>query len=293
MIAIFQNKKAGTIAAIILVAAVIFNTFWAFSNSIGHEITVEVLHDGKRTVLRPAESNTVKAILEEGGIEIGKLDLVDPPLTYVVRYDETITITRRELVKREESQVIPPQTVETYSSLLKEGERRALSEGIPGLRVTRFEQMHEDGKPIEDERKVKTEIVTKPLAGHVLVGNPGVAVSPLRFDGEQLDENGIPESYQSVIRQSRAAGYSARPGAKTASGRDAVVGHVAVNPNVIAYGTRLYITSADGSFIYGYAIAADTGTSLKQGVIGVDLFYSTHEEARMNGIKYVDIYILD
>ena len=77
------------------------------------------------------------------------------------------------------------------------------------------------------------------------------------------------------------------------AGRRADVGHVAVNPDVIPYGSKLYITSADGKFIYGYAIAADTGTGLMQGIVDVDLFYDTYYESCLNGRRIVNIYILE
>ena len=55
----------------------------------------------------------------------------------------------------------------------------------------------------------------------------------------------------------------------------------------------MYIRSADGSFIYGYAIANDTGTGMMQGVVDVDLFYESFLESQLNGRRIVDIYILD
>ena len=79
----------------------------------------------------------------------------------------------------------------------------------------------------------------------------------------------------------------------SASGRRADVGHVAVNPNVIPYGSKLYITSADGSFVYGYAIAADTGTGLMNGVVDIDLFYETYLESCLNGVRYLNVYVLE
>ena len=36
-------------------------------------------------------------------------------------------------------------------------------------------------------------------------------------------------------------------------------GVIAVDPTVIPYGTKMYIESADGKYIYGYAIAGDCG----------------------------------
>ena len=33
------------------------------------------------------------------------------------------------------------------------------------------------------------------------------------------------------------------------------------------YGTKLYITSTDGKFVYGYAVATDTGIAVQKGQI--------------------------
>ena len=54
---------------------------------------------------------------------------------------------------------------------------------------------------------------------------------------------------------------------------------MAVNPNIIPYGTLMYITSDDGSFVYGYAYAADTGTAMMEGHAFVDLYYQTYQES--------------
>ena len=70
-------------------------------------------------------------------------------------------------------------------------------------------------------------------------------------------------------------------------------GTVAVRANEIPYGTRMYIRTPGGGFIYGYAVANDTGTGLVEGVIDVDLFYDTYEESVLNSVRWVDIYILD
>ena len=67
--------------------------------------------------------------------------------------------------------------------------------------------------------------------------------------------------------------YTYRRGA---SGLGLYCGTVAVNPALIPYGTKLYIASTDGRFVYGYAIATDTGTSLLNGSCLVDLYYDTY-----------------
>ena len=70
-------------------------------------------------------------------------------------------------------------------------------------------------------------------------------------------------------------------------------GYIAVNPKVIPYGTKMYIKTADGSVIYGYAVAADTGGFVKNHPTGVDLFMSTRSACVNFGVRNVEIYILE
>ena len=69
-------------------------------------------------------------------------------------------------------------------------------------------------------------------------------------------------------------------------------GTVAIRAAEIPYGTKMYITSPDNRFIYGFAIAADTGVGLMQNIIDFDLFYETYRESALNGRKYLNVYIL-
>ena len=65
------------------------------------------------------------------------------------------------------------------------------------------------------------------------------------------------------------------------------VGRIGVNPNVIPYGTKLYVTG------YGYCVAADCGW----GTIGMgriaDLYMNSEEECEAWGIRNVTMYVLD
>jgi len=71
------------------------------------------------------------------------------------------------------------------------------------------------------------------------------------------------------------------------------VGIVAVDPSVIPLGTKLYIASPDGSIVYGYAVAGDTGGAAYNGDVVVDLFYDTYEECIQFGRRTMNIYILE
>ena len=59
---------------------------------------------------------------------------------------------------------------------------------------------------------------------------------------------------------------------------------------VVLLGTKLYIECADGSFIYGHSIAADTGGAIKGNII--DLCYDTNAECFQFGRRNCTVYFL-
>lgn len=76
----------------------------------------------------------------------------------------------------------------------------------------------------------------------------------------------------------------------TATGVKCRVGMVAVDPRVIPLKSKLYIETADGSFVYGYCTAEDTGGAIKGNK--VDLVMNTKSECFNFGRRTVKVYIL-
>lgn len=77
----------------------------------------------------------------------------------------------------------------------------------------------------------------------------------------------------------------------TATGTTARYGAIAVDPRVIPYGTRMYIVSDDGVYIYGYATAEDCGGGIKGNRI--DLYFDTEDECWDFGRRSCTVYILE
>jgi 3D (Asp-Asp-Asp) domain-containing protein len=88
----------------------------------------------------------------------------------------------------------------------------------------------------------------------------------------------------------RATGYYS-PRGRGASGLGLYYGTFAVDPTLIPYGTKVYIVSTDGKFVYGWAIATDTGSFIHNNRMQVDLFYETYAESVANGVKEVYVYV--
>ena len=111
------------------------------------------------------------------------------------------------------------------------------------------------------------------VPGGVLVGR-----GTLELAGMAVPAGGVAgagDVYKRQVLTGKATGYYSKTG-KGSSGLGLGYGTVAVDPDVIPYGTKLYITSTDGKFVYGYAVATDTGIAVQKGQILVDLFYETY-----------------
>ncbi len=106
----------------------------------------------------------------------------------------------------------------------------------------------------------------------------------------ELDKNGNPIKYKKHLTV-QATAYLAE--GTCATGVKCVPGYIAVNPNYIPYGTKMYIKSSDGKYTYGYAVAADTGGFARNNPTKVDLAFPTNAQCTSFGRRNVEIYILE
>jgi len=237
------------------------------------------------------KGGTVREVLSEYGVAVSDNDLIIPPLGQELREFDEIAVIRREQEVFTEEEVIPYTTNYYYSPDVRPGQETVKTEGENGLKVETYSQLLVKGE-VQEEKLVSRDVVKAPVNKEILIGYKSIPISPLDFDWG-FDENGEPQNCKTVLRSTSATGYNAPDGAKTSTGMPAKVGHVAVNPNVIPYGSKLFIQSPDGRFVYGYAIAADTGSALLSGSVGVDLFYATYAQSAANGVREVDIFVLE
>ncbi|WP_368220887.1 G5 domain-containing protein [Anaerotruncus rubiinfantis] len=255
-----------------------------------HLLEASITVDGATTLYQVKRGTTVGELLYQQGITYDGNDLLSPASDKPLEQGDKIQLQRVEYERYTVDKPIPYKTVHKNTSLLRVGATRTIQPGIDGINTQTYVRRTVDGVK-EDVQLLGEHVTRQPVTETILIGSVA-AVSPLDFDLD-VDEHGKPMEYARLLTEQIATGYSARPGAKTASGRYAVPGHVAVDPREIPYGSKLYIVSRDNSFIYGCAIAADTGTGLMQGIVDVDLFYDTYAESALNGRKILDIYVLE
>ncbi len=121
------------------------------------------------------------------------------------------------------------------------------------------------------------------------------ALAETRSSFKNVSANYVPESYKAVYNMTATA-YTNGPSETgkspgdpyygiTASGVPTKLGIVAVDRNVIPLGSVLYVKG------YGYAVAADTGGSIKGNKI--DLFFNTYNECIQYGRRSTVVYLVD
>lgn len=253
--------------------------------------TVPVTADGQTQEL-VTTGGTVAELLAEAGITPGPDDLVEPALDAEAGEGCAITLRRVAYNDYTQEEIRPAETqyVETSLFYRSQSYTQTVQEGSDGLDLVRYRETWIDGELTAAEETGR-ETLAEMIPNIIKCYGEEAPVS--RFVGPEVAD-GVPvEGVAAVYSGQRATGYSASATAKGASGRRLTYGTVAVNPNVIPYGSLLYITSDDGRFVYGYAYAADTGTAMMEGHAFIDLYYETYAESVKNAVISVTVYVLD
>ncbi len=179
-----------------------------------------------------------------------------------------------------------------YTDELLNGEMDEPTEGVDGVKRVLYRATYADGVK-ESEVPVEEEVITPAQNAIVRVGNRLPSnTSILRKGGTAIDSAGMEFQYVASLYGSCTAYYDADNQGITSIGVPVKVGNVAVDPDLIPYGSLLYITSADGSWVYGYCQAVDTGIAMIEGVTLADLYYDTEAECAVFGRRDMVIYVI-
>lgn len=255
---------------------------------------IKVTADGE-TKEYETSAETVRAALKKCGVELSEDDKlnVDPKAPLKDGMEIIVTRVATEEVKEREEIDYPTQYV--TSDEMYEDETKVLTLGEKGEKEITYKLIYV-GDKLEEKKVVSEEIVKEPVAEVIVKGTkereayeePEIVTSP---GGTFVDAGGNTVSYSQMLVGECTAYYPINP--ITSTGTPAGYGCIAVNPNIIPYGTRMYITSPDGSIVYGYGVACDTGGAAMAGDIIADLCYDTIEECSIIGRRDMIVYILD
>lgn len=248
---------------------------------------VEVTADGKTRTMVLSLGNVTES-LQLAGVALGSEDILSVKRDAKVEGIDKLTIRRVTYSRVTETAAIPFEKVSENSDKVELGETKVSVKGQDGEKKIIKKVKYIDGKAASEE--VISETVTKnPVNEVTLIGTKGAGTTG--GAGTFTDSNGVSVSYKEVLTGSGTA-YTAPAGASTATGVPAYHGGVAVNPDLIPYGSKLYVESTDGSFVYGYCTAVDTGGALEDGSAIVDVFYDTYDECVNWGRRDVNVYVI-
>ncbi len=259
-------------------------------------------------------AKNVSTLLDEQGIELTEQETVMIPLNTMLEDGLVIDIVTEYTEEVEEITEIDFNTSYRNDLSLGEGETKVEVAGVKGEETTVYERHYKDGELVSEEI-ISTEVTKEPVDAVILRGVKVEVYEPESNDDDEevededededdaevsapapsgntfVDLYGNTVSYSSKLTGETTAYTS--DGGITSTGQLAQVGIVAVDPNIIPYGTELYITSPGGGIVYGYAVAGDTGGALMSGRVLVDLYYDTTEECIQFGRRDMDVYILN
>ncbi|MBR2504281.1 MAG: G5 domain-containing protein [Oscillospiraceae bacterium] len=252
-------------------------------------IHVPITVDGG-TINSRIYTGTVKNCLMNAGVMLGEHDYTEPSLNTPVDENTKIRVYRVEYRDTQYEEAIPYETEYKEHSLVWRFKKRqyVLTAGSEGKNLVTHRERYVDGQ-MESSLITKVETVREPV-NEVVLRYKNTPISPLEAPEGVTVTNNVPSSYRTCYTMS-ATGYTAKRG-RGASRLGLYCGTVAVNPNLIPYGTKLYITSADGQFVYGFAIATDTGSAMMANPYAIDLFYDTYKESALNWRNEVLVYVL-
>ena len=253
--------------------------------------TVTVALNDKVQTVHTA-SDTVNDLISEMGIELGDKNLLLTDGNTPISENLKIEIIKKVYREVKETEAIHFTTENVKNNKVKKGIESVKTAGVNGEKVKTYKVLEHNGQVIE-KTLVSEEVTKKPVSKVVEYGTMVVTTdrgaNNNRNHNSGNTQGGKSFSYSRVLDMTA---YAYTGGGRTASGTYVSVGQVAVDPNVIPLGSRLYIEAWDGkSWVYGYATATDTGGNIKGNKI--DLYRNTNRECLNFGVKRAKVYVLN
>ncbi len=236
-------------------------------------VPVTLFQNGKAAELWTGEP-TVAKVLAKAGISTDGVKVFPSPDIKPIAGMNIVLLKSNEQVVRQERE-IPYSTVNRPDSHMELGEQAVVAPGIAGSKdvLVKLIQLA-NGTVVKEDLTEK--ILKEPQEKIVALGTTNIVET----------SRGTMRFKKSFRMEATAyTPWDAGCTGITANGMVARRGLVAVDPSVIALGTRLYIPG------YGMAIAADTGGAIEGNRI--DLCMESLNDALSFGRRDIKVYVLE
>lgn len=271
-------------------------------NHFKKDITLVV--DGKKKEISTFTGN-VEELLIEQEVKYDTNDIINLPLDTKLTDGMNVEVTDVMVKIEKESKVVDFETEIVKDREMKKGTTSVSVEGKNGENELLYEVTYHNGKQV-GKKFIEENVITNPVNKVVKEGTkeeikveevkevkkeeePKIIEEPVKEETtkevEQVKETSESSEVSNLGTHMVVESTSYCQGSVTATGTQARWGVIAVDPNVIPFGTKVYIPQFDKVFI-----AEDTGGAIKGNKI--DIFMENSDDAINWGRRNIDIYIL-
>ncbi len=246
---------------------------------IGRSRPLVIFADGRRIKTR-SHGDTVEAVLRQESIELVDKDYTIPEQGGEVYEDMAIQVIRVEEQVVLEEEPIPFETVWQPDDTFELDNRRLDQAGAPGVKRRLVRVVYENG--VETERVTEEEWVETPPTTEIIAYGTKIVIREIQTPDGKITYWRHFRAYATAYTASTAGTPRDAPWfGRTYTGKPARKGIIAVDPDVIAFGTRMYVPD------YGFGLAADKGVHGKH----IDLCYDD-DKWPPPWHWWVDVYLL-
>ena len=258
-----------------------------------HTVTIEV---GNSLIQVESFGETVGELLDRLGVELNADAVLSAPADSYIHDGMYLTVDYKYHDTQTYTEVIPFTTKTYEDPSLPAGVEAVIIEGRDGqverTSVVTYLKGQETGRVVITEKVLEAPVEQLVAIGTGEAQNVEAQGGLIIGDGIIITADGQVLTYSSTMQVLATAYTHTDEGCDmtTATMTTVRVGTVAVDPTVIPYGTRMFIVTNDGAYVYGIATAEDCGSAIKNA--RVDLYFPTDPECWAFGRRDATIYFL-
>lgn len=241
------------------------------ANYVAFNKEVVLIVDGQEIEVNSLQPD-VQGVLEENEIDYDSNDIISEDLDTSLENGMKIEVKQVDKRTITEKKDIPYDTVIKKDSSLLKGKTKVSQKGKNGKKELVYEAVYQDGKLVS-KNLVQENTIEKSKDKIIKKGTK---------ENKQVESSSKKANLGKKITVSATA-YSGD--GITATGTVPKWGTIAVDPNIIPYGSKVYIPQ------FGkYFIAEDCGGGIKGNKI--DIFMNSESQCNSWGKRTIDIYIV-
>ena len=250
------------------------------------------INNGGQTMVTNSYGETVGELLERINLSLKGDDAIDVALETMTYDGMELNIDRWTTSTEFVYEEVPFETEYVQTNKMLKGDEKVVTEGVNGELKHTAKVVFFNGQEVSREI-IATEQTAEPVNQVIKQGTFEAEKGKLTIgDGVIVTADGEVYTYTHTMKAKATAYTHTDAGCDkiTATGTTVHWGTVAVDPRQIPYGTKMFIVSNDGKYVYGLSAAEDCGGSIKGNRI--DLYMPTTSQCYKFGVRNCTIYFL-